>query len=198
MGAKLVGVAFNWKRQVVEVTTLCGELYLRTNRLIAGMNPAQRLIPPLITMLVIASCGVQETRTTLNTVPRATDDSPTPYETTPLPLAEKPSEPIETATRLVRAQWALVGQRGSTLEIRYALGGGCQKFDHIEKRETSKEVEVRVMLEETYVVRGYGACTLALGIRGTDVGLSRPLGKRVLIGECTEQDIFCDDLRRTR
>ena len=85
-----------------------------------------------------------------------------------------------------------------TLEIRYALGGGCQKFDHIEKRETSKEVEVQVMLEETYVVRGYGACTLALGIRGTDVGLSRPLGKRVLIGECTEQDIFCDDLRRTR
>jgi hypothetical protein len=108
-----------------------------------------------------------------------------------------PSGPFETATRLVRGQWALVAEKGPTLEIRYALGGGCQKFDHIEKRETSKDVEIRVMLEETYVVRGRGACTLALGTETTKVVLNRPLTNRVLVGECTDKDIFCDDVRRT-
>lgn len=99
-------------------------------------------------------------------------------------------------SRLVPAQWALVGEEGPSLQIQYAIEGGCRSFDHVEKSEGPSTVRIRVLMHD--ISTSNGECTSQLGIARTNVQLDRPLGRRKLLGECIDRDRFCDDVRRVR
>jgi hypothetical protein len=98
-------------------------------------------------------------------------------------------------SRLVPATWSLVGEEGKTLQIQYAIEGGCQSFDHVEKSESPSTVRIRVLMRD--ISTSDDVCTLELGIAKTNVELRQPLGKRKLLGECSDRDQFCNDVRRS-
>lgn len=93
-----------------------------------------------------------------------------------------------------QARWVLVGQgdSGTRLDLRFEEGNSCASLERTDIRETADRVVIAVIVKQREPSEGE-ACQDLLRIADTAVRLKDPLGKRTLIGECTDPD--CERLK---